>query len=349
MIYKILIILSLIIIIILTILLVLMRKKLINSSNEDNDAVLKILEKISEDTTNYVDSSARHIIDVMKKYYKIDYFTILIKDGNKLNIIATDVEDTYKKDIETYCEELLSAKGNKAALISKAEGSYLEYSTARKRRIGYSYFIALDDIGAIFIENFEEYEANNFEIKFFKVIIKNISIILKNCVYQDKLSILAMRDNLTGAYNRNYMNENLNKIMSRNDNLVVAIMDIDHFKMVNDTYGHSFGDYVLINISKFIKGNLSQNDEIYRWGGEEFILTFLNKDIKQVESELNHIRSLISELELNDGVTSTRITVSFGVTTYLDGDSIDKVIKKADKGLYTSKETGRNKVTVYLE
>lgn len=318
-----------------------------NTRNTNVDAMLEIIKMINRDNSNYIDSSAKNIIIVLKKYYKIDYCTIFINTNNSLEVIATDLEKYCEGSIIDHCASLLKNK-ERSAIISKSDEGYLDYYSASKRGIKYSYFIPLNNnIGAIFIENKIEYEENKFEVEFFNVVLNNISIVLQNCIYNDKLAKLAMRDNLTGAYNRNYMNENMTRIIESNQDLVIAIMDIDYFKNVNDTYGHSYGDYVLIKLSEFIKGQLAANDEIYRWGGEEFVLTFVNQHINDVVFKLNRIRELISGLDLNDGHVNSKVTVSFGVANYIKGDSIDMAFKRADKALYDSKESGRNKVSIY--
>ncbi|UYZ39102.1 GGDEF domain-containing protein (plasmid) [Clostridium beijerinckii] len=321
-----------------------LRKKA--NSDHDNKILKEILDKVSTNELNFVDSSAIHIIDVLKKHYKIDCCTILIKSRDKLNLIASDIEDeVYYPELEAHCTQLLSRTKGKA-IINKAENTFLDYSSAIKRAVKYSYFIPLAEIGALYIENYDNYVDNNFEVEFFNVVAKNIGIILQNCIYQDTISTLAMKDNLTGLYNRNYMFKHIKVLQNDNKSIVIAIMDIDHFKKCNDNYGHDFGDIVLKAASNYIKNNLDETDEIYRWGGEEFIISFVDQDIQIVLNKLNLIREGLSNYNISDGNTQIKITASFGVADFNESDGLDNCIKKADNGLYKSKTSGRNQVNL---
>lgn len=315
------------------------------SNRNDNNILKEILDKVSSNELNFVDSSAFSIIEVLKKHYKIDYCTILIKNENKLNIIASNVEQLYENELINHCSKLLTAEKRKA-IINTVEDTFLEYDSAVKRAIKYSYFIPLNNVGALYIENFENYADNNFEIEFFNVVIKNIGIILQNCIYQDKISTLAMRDNLTNMYNRNYMNKHMEVLIKDNKSLILAIMDIDHFKNVNDTYGHDFGDIVLKKVSNYIKNNLEEEDEIYRWGGEEFIISFSNQSIENVLNKLDVLREGISNYEISDENIKLKITASFGVSILNKTETIEQCLKRADNGLYLSKQNGRNQINI---
>lgn len=340
------IVLLLIIMIVVNVLLILLliksKKRTIIS---DNNIMKEILDKVSTNELNFIDSSAINIIQVLKKNYKIDYCTILIGHTDNLNIIATDIDEAYQDEVKTHCNNLLSrTKGR--AIINSSEETYLDYPSAVKRAIQYSYFIPLGTIGALYIENYSDYENNNFEIDFFNTVMKNIGIILQNCIYQDKLSDMAMKDNLTNLYNRNYMMKHIEVLKRQKASLVIAIMDIDHFKNVNDTYGHDFGDVVLKKTSNFIKSKLKNTDEIYRWGGEEFIISFVNQDLEDAFTKLDSIREELSEYLINDGKTELKITASFGITKFYDEMTIDQCIKIADTGLYKSKSNGRNQINI---
>lgn len=308
-----------------------------------DEILTEILDLCMKDDIKFIDSSANNIIKVLKKYYKIDDCSILINDDG-FKIIASNVDDYYKGTLEEYCQRSLS-KLKGAAIIDTSE-NFLSYPSADRRKIKYSYMIKLGTIGAIFIENRTNYKDNDkFELDFFKLVIKNIIIVLQNCIYQDKISKLAMKDNLTMMFNRNYMDKHIQDLINSGNKLVVAIMDIDHFKSVNDNYGHDFGDLVLIKTSKFIKSKLSEDDEIYRWGGEEFVISFSGQNIKDVEYKLNKIRESLSKLAISNNKSSISVTASFGVAEFRE--SINATVKDADKALYQSKESGRNKVTVY--
>jgi len=152
-------------------------------------------------------------------------------------------------------------------------------------------------------------------------------------------------DVLTGVYNRSKLNDILDYEIKRaareNNDLSFVIIDIDHFKNVNDTYGHLVGDDVLIKMSALIQNHIRDTDTFARWGGEEFVLLLPNVDIDKAVSIANNLRIKI-ELEYFKEVNN--ITCSFGVTSYEIDDDMSTITARADEALYEAKENGRNQV-----
>ncbi len=131
--------------------------------------------------------------------------------------------------------------------------------------------------------------------------------------------------------------------------LSVLIFDIDHFKQVNDTYGHTVGDQTLCRLTKVCRFGLRENDIFARYGGEEFIILLPESDLEQARQMVEHIRKrLAGTASLEVGPASVSLTVSFGVAS-LDGEnlSLDELILRADSALYAAKEAGRNRVTLW--
>lgn len=154
-------------------------------------------------------------------------------------------------------------------------------------------------------------------------------------------------DGLTGVYNRNKFNElfkkELNKVKRYNEPLSIAIIDIDHFKSFNDTYGHLIGDEVLISMAKTVNNNTRDTDVFARWGGEEFIIMFINTPANKAKQVAESLKDKIEE---NEHHTAGKITASFGVTQYKDEDDIETIFKRCDEALYLAKENGRNRVEI---
>lgn len=152
-------------------------------------------------------------------------------------------------------------------------------------------------------------------------------------------------DSLTGIYNRKIMKK-IKKIDNRNNKFSIIAYDIDHFKNVNDTYGHATGDIVLQSISKIIYNNVKQKkDYCVRFGGEEFF-TFINeRDKNIVKSIAERIRKSIEEQRIVVDGEIIKITISIGISYSEDAKNINNRIEISDKRLYISKQTGRNKVT----
>jgi len=120
-------------------------------------------------------------------------------------------------------------------------------------------------------------------------------------------------------------------------------MDIDHFKKINDNYGHAVGDYVLAEVSQIVKQHIRGNDLFARWGGEEFVLVCRNTPIDQARLVAEKIRLLIADREFDNDL---RVSASFGVATLHSNETLEQLFKAADEALYKAKNEGRNKVVI---
>jgi len=170
-----------------------------------------------------------------------------------------------------------------------------------------------------------------------------IAIELKN----KELHTLAITDKLTNLYNRRKLEELLESELNRserfNHTFGLAILDIDHFKQVNDTYGHQIGDEVLIEFAGILQTNLRKTDYVGRLGGEEFIVICPESNIQEVTELMEVFRA---KIEHHNFKSIKNKTASFGVTLSKKGDTVDSLIKRADKALYEAKDSGRNRVLV---
>jgi len=129
-----------------------------------------------------------------------------------------------------------------------------------------------------------------------------------------------------------------------------VMMDIDHFKKVNDTYGHETGDVVLKTLSKMLTDQSRQGDFVCRYGGEEFVLVMPNIGLEVAEGRANSLLELISSLFVPIGKFNLNVTVSMGISCFPDhGETKDELLRMADKALYAAKDMGRNRVEVYRE
>lgn len=154
---------------------------------------------------------------------------------------------------------------------------------------------------------------------------------------------MASTDALTGLYNRRKFSELYNSSLltmeQRGNEMSLMILDIDYFKKINDTFGHTIGDQVLIQISHALLRNLRNIDIVCRWGGEEFVVLLPAVDLNHALFLAEKLRSSIEALEI-DAVGS--VTSSFGVTSVNIQENLDTVIQRADMALYEAKASGRN-------
>jgi diguanylate cyclase (GGDEF)-like protein len=156
---------------------------------------------------------------------------------------------------------------------------------------------------------------------------------------------LASTDTLTGAYNRLQFNRVLfEEIDRKRRNLTemsLILFDIDHFKRINDSFGHDVGDEVLKTLSRLVSGSIRVIDIFVRLGGEEFIVLLRDDGIETAETVAEKLRTVI---EANEFPSVGKVTCSFGVTSWADNDTNNSFLKRADEALYSAKEGGRNRI-----
>ncbi|MDH5184916.1 MAG: diguanylate cyclase [Gammaproteobacteria bacterium] len=156
-------------------------------------------------------------------------------------------------------------------------------------------------------------------------------------------------DALTGLFNHERILLHLNMALSDlpNDHALCVVMaDLDHFKRVNDNYGHLMGDAVLRGISSRLRATMRGFDYIGRYGGEEFLIILQNTDLEEGEEIAERLRSQVEQSPFHHNNTSIPITVSLGLTHYHPGDTVENMIQRADEALYQAKAAGRNRVTI---
>lgn len=162
-----------------------------------------------------------------------------------------------------------------------------------------------------------------------------------------RIEELSITDKLTGLYNRLKIDEVLNNQIEYSKrykvSFCVILIDIDNFKMINDTYGHDKGDYVLSEISTILKQNIRKTDSVGRWGGEEFFILCPNTDKEDCFLIAESIRKNVESHSFWD---ISKLTISLGLTSFLDNDNSLTIFKRVDNALYKAKDNGKNQTTV---
>jgi len=164
---------------------------------------------------------------------------------------------------------------------------------------------------------------------------------------EEELRRLATTDPLTMAYNRTKFNEIINREIERvkryGQRLSMIIFDIDHFKKVNDTHGHTVGDKVLRTMAELVRNNIRKVEYLIRWGGEEFMILASEIALDEAVLLAERIKNIIENHRFDE---VGKVTISCGVTEFKEGDTIDSFIKRADDALYMAKKKGKNRVEV---
>lgn len=262
--------------------------------------------------------------------------TIHNQESAKQLAIARAALHSYKLELEleglrkrTELDRLaLEKKNNEIAIArSKQQISELELSKSRYAKFTLSLLLTLCTIAALFI--FRRFMLSKQRNK--------------------ELDYLASHDPLTNCYNRRFLFESLNRVFNSPPvphNLSFIMLDIDHFKTINDTYGHSAGDRVLQGVAKILLDNVEENAIVARFGGEEFCIVLPNTNLDNATTIAEDIRRDVEGYVL-DSIT---LTCSIGITsTAGNATTVSELIDQADMALFDAKSEGRNKVTVWRD
>ena len=204
-------------------------------------------------------------------------------------------------------------------------------------------------LGFILIQHKQKDYFSKDHATFLSSLANHVGVAIENNLLYNQIKESAYRDGLTGIFNKRYFFDTLEAMPNLNSqNYSIVMIDIDNFKLVNDTYGHPYGDIVLKSVASIIKSHTRPNDIVARYGGEEIIIFFNHFiDKEKLWQRVDSMRKEIQDTIIEGEGSSASVTASFGV--YVKANemlSLNEVIKKADENLYLCKRTGKNKVTI---
>ncbi|MFW6007575.1 MAG: GGDEF domain-containing protein, partial [Halanaerobiales bacterium] len=188
-------------------------------------------------------------------------------------------------------------------------------------------------------------------VQFFTIPLYTVTsyLILKGMKNTYDMKKMLKIDDLTGLFNRKYFLEFMRKMISlaqrKNHLLSIIMLDLDKFKIVNDTYGHNVGDQVLMRVGEVLQKEMREEDVVARIGGEEFAILLMETSLKEAVNIAERIKEKIAAMTFSHS-QEINITASFGVTELKAGDKLQNLLIKADQALYVSKKEGRNRVSV---
>jgi len=298
------------------------------------------------------------IVDILKLKYHVGHFAFF-----EVNNVTAERKLIYTTEEKPMCFE----KTNKNALNCRAfRTSSVTISTefpnlckaCLDTEINYVCipFYINNDISltvSMTSDKIEEVDLMKKNISSIKHYLEAAKPVIESQILMEKLKDTSLRDGMTGLYNRRFLDEFIDKILSQasrsNDTYAVLMLDVDFFKMVNDTYGHDVGDKVIVSLSKILKNSIRESDLAIRYGGEEFLIMLHNANDEGMRSVADKIHSEFAKLSFDVGTGEPlRKTISIGIAKFpMDGDTIWKCIKYADTALYEAKNTGRNKIVEF--
>ena len=316
-------------------------------------AEFKIAEKQrkkAEDLLKSIEAESKQAEEALKasetryrRLFETAQDGILILDANTAQI--TDVNPFLIRMLGYSYKNILQKKLWEVGLLKDIESSRNVFSELQKK--GYVRYkdlpLKTKDGRTIDVE----FVSNVYLVNMKKVIQCNIRDITEQKRLEEKLKKLSTKDNLTVFYNRRKFKEiiriEIERVKRYNQPLSILMFDVDHFKKVNDKYGHAAGDYVLKTIAHIVRKNIRKIDYLFRWGGEEFLILSLETQLDKAHALAERMRKAIESHKFKKGI---KVTVSFGVTEFKERDTQDSFIKRADDAMYKAKEKGRNRVEV---
>lgn len=202
-------------------------------------------------------------------------------------------------------------------------------------------------LGVMLLATLGSYQED--ELPLVEYLTSQIGITLDNALTHEKVERLSVTDGLTGLFNRRHFSERIDEEFSKATRyktpLSLLIMDVDHFKRVNDTYGHQVGDVVLVAVAQILRQSVRETDLIGRYGGEEFVVLLPHTDTEQAGAVAEKIRKAVSETFIGE-MDGKAVTISIGLAGLngVEADNVEDLIRHADGALYRAKEEGRNRV-----
>ncbi len=200
----------------------------------------------------------------------------------------------------------------------------------------------------VITENDLLHEFTHKELKLLMTFADQVAIVIKNTQYLEQIRLRAETDSLTGLYNRGHFitlaKSESERALRYNHSFSVLMIDIDHFKMINDTYGHSTGDQVIVKIADLCKQMFRKIDVVGRYGGEEFIALLPETDSAMAVEVAERFRQAVAELAIQSAINRVHVTVSLGVSCVdCSSRTTEDLVERADEALYFAKSGGRNR------
>ena len=306
-----------------------------------------LVEKLFSLMSSFVEYSVAGVFFASPDDYaeNILYIDTLGRNINKS--VLSDVQYDFFKKMEEF-KTLKNTKFEVVRILLGKETSY-EFSDL-KSKIIIPLMFDKKLIGGICFYTRQNMDYASF--RYFDIMISELLAIFKMKYQYTEKEFMSVLDGLTGLYNRRQfeigLEQEYNRTKRHPSDFSLAILDIDFFKKVNDTYGHQYGDYVLKTVASLMKQAFRKTDLLYRYGGEELIMIMPETNIEGAIIPVQRLRRMIEEYDFDYNGVKAKVTASIGLTmNYQEFDSPADILKSADEALYKAKESGRNRVVLH--
>ena len=274
----------------------------------------------------------------------------LLSDAVKLRIATTLQSSLHVRDvIKGFADEARRVvRGVSVRYRNRSHKVAVESGTSELNRYTYELNLVGRSLGQITFSRGKP--LTDSEQATLEVVLCSLVHPLRNALQYESALKVALKDPLTGVNNRASMGAHLKHHISlaarQSTPLSLLIIDVDHFKSVNDQFGHIVGDVTLTQVAKSIVGCTRTSDGVFRYGGEEFIVVLPSTDAEGAERLAERIRETIEAMRVDAVADDVSITASVGVAHLLDGESQNELLQRADDMLLAAKRNGRNRVVV---
>jgi len=302
------------------------------------------------------------LVDRLPSILSIHYFTLFLYDKDKrtLNLMChnrPDIESSFSLSLsDSPIMEAAILSGKYILEESFIDSKYYRESDSKFFKKDYFATIPLkiekEIVGVLNINDGEQVSFNVSNLDFVLKLSEFISMTVSNAILYEKTKKLSVTDGLTGISNRPNMEQALRSEFGRSMRygapLSVVLLDVDHFKVVNDTYGHQKGDEILVAVASLLKKFCRANDIAARYGGEEFLMILPQSNAQGAFKIAERVREELMKLNFTGNESNFSVTTSCGVAE-LDRDDMknaDQLISTADHALYEAKNGGRNKTII---
>lgn len=328
---------------------------------------LKYLNDVALEMHSHIDLEVllQDVINISRKLINAGVGALILLDEQKKKIKYFKVSSLHPQESYRITEEIqgkeflkMIMKRNTSIRLEDAENDprFTDLPIAyRQVRTLFGVPIKIDSttVGGLFLAN--KFTNGKFTLKdkeLILIISYQATVAIENAKLYGEVQQLAITDGLTGLLNHKEfhrrLDENIEGSKRYKYEVALLMIDIDHFKYFNDTYGHQTGDFVLKTVGHLIKSQTRAADTCARYGGEEFAMILRETDMHQTAILAERIRSTVYTYPFKYGTVRSQLSVSIGIAAFpKDADNAEHLIKKADEALYKAKESGRNMVFRY--
>ena len=306
-----------------------------------------LVEKLFSLLSSFVEYHAAGIFFASPDDFAENILYIDTLGRNLPKSLLSDIQYDFFRKMEEY----RSFKNTKFEVVRMLLGKELDYKfTDLTSKIIIPLIFDKKLIGGICFYTRQDMDYASF--RYFDIMISELLAIFKMKYQYTEKEFMSVLDGLTGLYNRRQFEISLEQEHNRSkrhpSDFSLAILDIDFFKKVNDTYGHQYGDYVLRTVADLMKSAFRKTDLLYRYGGEELIMILPETNIEGAVIPVQRLRRMVEEYDFDYNGVKTKVTVSIGLTmNYQEFNTPADILKSADDALYKAKESGRNRVVLY--